>query len=107
MQAESEGQSLTTSSGTDVAISLSNVTPQSINNISSIINSITESSDTADSDSDYFDIEYLSDEVYYSLTREHATFLTIASIIVPVGSSRPEQLALEAIAQGIFLKRPD
>jgi len=107
MQTESEGQSLTTSSGTDVAISLSNVTPQSINNISSIINGITESSDTADSDSDCVDIEYLSDEVYDSLTREHATFLTIASISVPVGSSRPEQLALEAIAQGIFLKRLD
>jgi hypothetical protein len=35
----------------------------------------------------------------------HASSTFLASLFVPVGSSLPEQLALEALAQGVFRKR--
>jgi hypothetical protein len=37
----------------------------------------------------------------------HASSCFLASLFVPVGSSLPEQLALEALAQGVFRKRDD
>jgi len=81
------------------ATSYSSVTPAIPQGISlDIMDVCPEPSDDAEPD------DYNSDADDVAINT-HASSCFLASLFVPVGSSLPEQLALEALAQGVFRKR--